>query len=176
MCHQGRNPDSQQKGIARCLLYSNESECLQNKWPTEWRWMVKKIELRTELWVTPEEMGDGWDVTVFNWMKLLWLKRCDVNQSSGVPDKPLDASLWRRLEWKHDRKLQSDQGGYELINVRSLLKGHWLFWKGLWWCCEGMETRLELFIKVDFVIVNLKCNFFPRILERNGKLEIWKGY
>lgn len=51
---------------------------------------LKKIGPRTEPWGTPEEMGNGWDVNVFN---RILLERHYLNQKCGVPDKPMHARL-----------------------------------------------------------------------------------
>lgn len=52
---------------------------------------IKKIGPRTEPWGTPEEMGNVWDVNVFNWLNRILLER--YYQACGVPNKPFHARL-----------------------------------------------------------------------------------
>lgn len=54
---------------------------------------IKKIGPRTEPCGTPEEMGNGWDVNVFNWLNRILLERHYFNQTCWVPDKPTHARL-----------------------------------------------------------------------------------
>lgn len=54
---------------------------------------IKKIGPRIEPWGTPEEMGNGWDVNVFNWLNRILLERHYLNQTGRVPDKLTHARL-----------------------------------------------------------------------------------
>ena len=60
--------------------------------------MINRMGPSTEPWGTPEVMGVGWDVNVFNWMNWVRPERYELNQSRGVSDIPMDTKRSSRVE------------------------------------------------------------------------------